>query len=508
MSNAYATLCDHQRHVATLSSVNQLLNWDQETYMPPSGATARADQQSALARIVHEQRTSPKIAELLSACESNGKADPIIAANLREMRRDFDHATKLPNDLVAEIAKVTSQSQEAWKSARAESDFAAFAPWLERVFKLMREKASCLGFAKGGEAYDALLDEHEPDTTARQIEATFTPLRQRLTALLAAVRARKKKIPTRCLDVKLDPAAQHEFGVFILRAMGFDLDAGRLDVTTHPFCSGLAPGDTRLTTRYRGDRFTDALYGTMHEAGHGLYEQGLPKLNGHTTHALYGTPMSEAVSLGIHESQSRMWENFVGRSLGFWKWALPKSRKFFGKALDRHTPAQFFAATNTVSPSFIRVEADEGTYNMHVMIRFEIERALLSGDLKVKDVPGVWNERYASYLGVKVPDDRRGCLQDVHWAFGLVGYFPTYTLGNLYAAQFWEKIRDDLPALDKDIAAGRFLGLRDWLKENIHRHGRRYSASELCRRVTGKELSADPLMRHLTAKARAVYGLE
>jgi carboxypeptidase Taq len=289
--------------------------------------------------------------------------------------------------------------------------------------------------------------------------------------------------------------------------LGFDLSAGRLDVTTHPFCSGFAPGDTRLTTRYRDEKFTDALYGTMHEAGHGLYEQGLPKSAQGKKPAYFGQPLGEAISLGIHESQSRMWENFVGRSKPFWKWAHPLIVKNLSKKFDKWGAKDFYAATNTVNPSFIRVEADEGTYNMHVMIRFEIERALLNGQMSVKDVPAEWNKRYKDYLGVKVPDDRRGCLQDVHWSFGLIGYFPTYTLGNLYAAQLWETINEAIPDLNKQIAKGKFLELKTWLNENIHRHGRRYMAADLCKKVTGKELSADPLMRHLTEKAEAVYGI-
>ncbi len=510
-ASTYQELVQLHRKVAMISSVSALLNWDQETYMPPAGAEFRAEQQSAIARMVHERRTDARIGELLRACESNGVMKSIdgAAANVREMRRDYDLATKLPTDLVAEIAMVTSQAQEAWKAARRDSDFSAFSPWLERVITLMRRKAQCLGVPAGGELYDCLLDENEPGMTARELERIFPPLRQALTDLIAQVRraARKKPVSTRCFDVKLDPQAQHAFGLFVLGQMGFDLRAGRLDTTTHPFCSGLAPGDTRLTTRYREERFTDALYGTMHEMGHGLYEQGLPKLPADGGADLYGTPLADAVSLGIHESQSRMWENFVGRSRAFWKWALPKSRKYFGKALDRWDADDFNRAVNTVTPSLIRVEADETTYNMHVMIRFEIERALIAGDMKVKDVPGEWNRRYQEYLGVKVPDDRRGCLQDVHWSFGLVGYFPTYTLGNLYAAQFWEKINADIPALHKQMGKGQFGALRDWLLVNIHRHGKRYRAGELCRLVTGSDLSAEPLLRHLRAKARAVYGV-
>jgi len=513
-SGPYAELCSLLYQSATVSAVSQLLGWDQETYMPPAAAANRAEQQATMAALVHERKTSPRVGELLAACESDSaltKSGTESAANLREIRRDYDLATKLPADLVADLARTGSQAQEAWKHAREKSDFAAFAPWLEKMMALTRRKAECYGTPKGGELYDALLNEYEPGMTAAEIEKIFTPLRARLTELLQKVQASKTKVNTKILQTPCDPADQHKFGTKVLQHMGFDLEAGRLDVTTHPFCSGFAPGDTRLTTRYRDEKFTDALYGTMHEAGHGLYEQGLPKsapTTGKNKHGpLFGQPLAEAVSLGIHESQSRMWENFVGRSRSFWKWAHPQITKHLSKKFDKVTAKDLYLATNTTQPSLIRVEADEGTYNMHVMIRFEIERGLISGAIKVADVPAEWNKRYKDYLGIDVPDDRRGCLQDVHWSFGLIGYFPTYTLGNLYAAQFWETIQEQIPDLDKQIAKGKFLELKDWLNQNIHKHGRRYLASELCKKVTGKELSADPLLRHLTAKAEAVYGI-
>lgn len=518
-SKNYSELCAYMRELGHLKSVSSLVSWDQETYMPVKAGPARAEQYSLLAKLVHERSTSKKLGDLIGACEADKDvtSDATSAANVREMRRDYDKDTKLPGELVAELAKHGSLSQDLWKHAREKSDFKMFQPALEKMMELQRRKAECLGVPKGGELYDALLEEYEPGASAKAIEATFTPLRKELTALVAAVAAKtggkkKVKIDTSCIEAKVDPALQHEFGLKVLEHMGFDLQAGRLDTTTHPFCSGFAPGDTRLTTRYRGEKFTDALYGTMHEGGHGLYEQGLPKLaemkDGKVVReSLYGQPLAEAISLGIHESQSRMWENMVGRSKQFWKWALPVLQKKWGKKFKKYDADDLYAATNTVTPSLIRVEADEGTYNMHVMVRFELERGIFSGDMKVKDLPSLWNAKYKEYLGVDVPDDRRGCLQDVHWSFGLIGYFPTYTLGNLYAAQFWEKINTDMPDLHKQIAKGKMLDLRDWLRTNIHQHGRRYRAGELCEKVTGKPLSADALLRHLRGKAEAVYGI-
>lgn len=505
----YAELRALVKEAATLGSIGSLLGWDQETYMPPAAAAHRAEQQALVSGLVHERATSPRIGELLSQCEADRElmSDPETAANLREMRRDYDLLTKLPTELVEELARTGSLAQEAWKEARKNSDFAAFAPWLEKMMALSRRKAECLGIPKGGaELYDALLDQYEPGMTSAQIEAIFTPLRDRLSKFIAEVTSKGSEPDTSVLKAQIPAEKQHAFGLQVLRAMGFDLEAGRLDTTTHPFCSGMAPGDTRLTTRYRDEAFTDALYGTMHEAGHGLYEQGLPKL-GANGEGRFGEPLGESISLGIHESQSRMWENMVGRSREFWTWALPRAREAFAPALDGVTVDQMYRAVNTCRPSFIRVEADESTYNLHIMLRFELERGLIAGTVSVNDLPREWNRRFKQYLGLDVPDDRRGCLQDVHWSFGLIGYFPTYTLGNLYAAQFWETIQQEIPDLKDRIARGEMLPLREWLREKIHKHGKRYRAGELCERVTGKPLSAEPFMRYLEGKIRPIYGV-
>jgi carboxypeptidase Taq len=498
----YVELRKLHRDAATLQSVDAMLGWDQETYMPPAAAAHRADQQAMINEMAHQKRTASRIGELLTRCELDKSLtkDEATSANLREMRRDYDRATRLPSDLVGEIARTQSLAQEAWKKAREANDFKQFRPWLEKMIGLMRKKAECYGTPPSGELYDNLLDEYEPGMTAAQIDVIFTALRPRLSALVQELAKSKAKVSTRVTELKLPVEPQKHFATEILNAMGFDMEAGRLDVTTHPFCSSPGPADTRLTTRYGSPSFLEPLSSTMHEAGHGLYEQGLPKA------AHFGEPLGDAISLGIHESQSRMWENFVGRSRSFWQWGTPVAKKALGPSL-KATPEQIFQAANVVRPSFIRVEADEATYNLHVMLRFNIERALIGGQLAVKDLPKAWNAMFKDYLGLKVPNDRVGCLQDVHWSFGLVGYFPTYTLGNLYAAQFWEKINRDIPDLDKRMAKGNFADLLGWLRHKIHRHGRRYRAADLCRKVTGKDLSADPLMRHLEGKLRGVYGL-
>lgn len=505
MSNAYAELVSKQKEVATLSAIGSLLGWDQETYMPPAGSEGRAEQQELLSTITHQRKISPRIGELLAACETEAKMlngdSGALKASIREMRRDYDLATKLPTELVAEMAKTQSLSQDAWKHARANDDYAMFAPWLEKMLQLTRRKAECYGVPAGGELYDALLEEYEPGATAKQIEAIFTPLQPRLSSLVARLCDSPRKPVDALKGIHVSQEKQHAFGLDVLKAIGFDLEAGRLDTTAHPFCSGFGPGDTRLTTRYNTSSCLEPLSSTMHEAGHGIYEQGLPKA------AEFGTPLSEATSLGIHESQSRMWENLVGRSRAFWTWALPVAKRNFAPAIDSLTLDQVYASVNQVQRSFIRVEADEATYNLHIMLRFGLERDLVSGRLPVKDLPAEWNKRFKAILGLDVPSHKLGCLQDVHWSFGLIGYFPTYTLGNLYAAQFWETINTAIPDLDAQMARGEFGALKKWLNENIHQHGRRFRAGELCERVTGKPLSPEPLMRYLESKYAPLYGV-
>lgn len=503
-NSPYTQLLGELREIAVLSSAGATLGWDQETMMPPNGAALRGEQTALLEGIVHERRTSARMGDLLAACEADAslQADPLAAANLREIRRDYDRATKLPNALVREFAEVTTHAMHRWREAREQSDFAAFAPWLQRVVELNRRRADCMGVPDGGEAYDTLLDEYEPGMTTAEITRVFGELRAGLTPLIREMVESGRTPDTAWQRLPLPVEAQAAFGREVVRRMGFDLEGGRLDVSTHPFCSGIGPGDTRLTTRYDETQFASALNATMHEAGHGLYEQRLPKAE------RFGQPLADAASTGIHESQSRMWENFVGRSRPFWEWALPRMQETFElpalRALDVDTA---FRGMNVVAPNLIRIESDEATYNLHIMLRFDLERALLRGDLAVNDLPAAWNDRVRADLGLEVPDDRRGALQDIHWSMGAIGYFPTYTLGNLYAAQFWTTIRGALPELDDQIRRGEFLPLLDWLVENVHAHGRRFSAPELCVRITGRPLSHQPLLDYLGGKLRSVYGI-
>jgi len=502
---AYDALIAELRETALLSSVSALLGWDEQTHLPPRGADHRANQAALLATMAHARLTGPKVGELLAAAEAslgasgrNGDGD--AAANLREIRRTYERARKLPPKLVEELSRTEVLAQQAWADARAKSDFAAFEPWLARMLGLKRQQADCIGYASTGDPYDALLDEYEPGETAAGVARVFESLRGPLVDLIGRIADSPRKAPAHLLARHFPAAAQEMLAREAAAALGFDFSAGRLDVSVHPFCSGLGPGDVRITTRYRENDFGNAFFGVLHETGHGLYEQGLPP-------AHFGTPLGEAVSLGIHESQSRMWENLVGRGRAFWRWCLPRARAAFPEALGGVSDDEWHFAVNDVRPSFIRTEADEATYNLHVLLRFELEREMVAGRLAAADVPGAWGEKMRRYLGLAPPDDARGCLQDIHWSAGLVGYFPTYTLGNLYAAQFFEKARADLGDLDGSIATGNFAPLLGWLREKIHRHGKRYTARRLVREVTGDDLRAEPLLRHLRGKASELYGV-
>ncbi|HBS29584.1 MAG TPA: carboxypeptidase M32 [Phycisphaerales bacterium] len=495
-------LCAELRAIAVLESVQRTLSWDQETLMPAGGSALRADQLQALSGMLHERRTSRKFGDLLRASEEAHASsdDELVRADLRELRRDYDKARTLPKALVQEITRTQSLGIEAWKHARQGSNFKAFLPWLQKTVDLSLEKARCYGVPKGGEPYDPLLDDFEPGMTAAQTREVFTPLRARLVPLIDRVRRSGARVDDAWLRAPTTPGAQREFCRRVCERVGFDFTRGRFDDSTHPFCEGIGPGDTRLTNRHREDGWSEALMTALHESGHGVYEQGLPK----DKH--FGRPIAESISLGIHESQSRMVENFVGRSRPFWQWAFPVAREVFGDALRGATPDAVWRAMNAVTPGLIRVESDEVTYNLHIMLRFDLECAMLNGDLRCRDVPGVWNERMKRDLGVEVPDDRRGCLQDIHWSMGILGYFPTYTFGNLYAAQFWEQIGRDIKDRDALMSKGEFAPILEWLRKKIHRTGKRWRAAELCRRITRKPLGADPLMRHLEAKVDAVYG--
>jgi carboxypeptidase Taq len=500
----YARLLAELRELAVLTSINATLGWDQEVMMPPAAAGLRGEQAAMLSTLMHERRTSSRMGDLIAQCEADAEtmADPDAAANLRNLRRDYDRVTRLPTELVREMAEVSTLAMHRWREAREKGDFAAFAPWLERLVGLNRTTAEALGVPQGGELYDALLENFEPGMRAAELDRVFGELRTGLVPLIRELRESGSPPNAEWMNIPLAMDAQVAFNRGVVERMGFDFNGGRLDVSTHPFCESAGPGDTRLTTRYDERQLLSALHGTMHETGHGMYEQGLPKAQ------RFGQPLAEAASMGIHESQSRMWENFVGRSRPFWEWALPElQRQVSDPAVARLDVDTVYRGLNLIEPNLIRIESDEATYNLHIMLRYDLERAMLKGDLAVADLPGAWNERVRADLGLEVPGDKEGVLQDIHWSMGAIGYFPTYTLGNLYAAQLWDALSGDLADLDDQLRRGEFGGLLAWLRTNVHAHGRRYTAPELCERATGRPLSHEPLLRYMEGKLRPIYGL-
>jgi carboxypeptidase Taq len=501
MMEAYGELLRRVREANLLGSCGSVLGWDERTHMPPKGSAHRAEQMALLASMTHQMLTNPAVGELLTSVEGSGLVrdeNSDAAVNVREIRRSYDRAVKMPRRLVEELARVTTLAQQVWQEAKKANDFARFCPYLDKIVQLKREETQAVGYKEV--PYDALLDEYEPGATTAEITQLFAALRAELVPLVAAITASGRRPRQDILHRDYPVDRQQIFSQAAAAAVGFDFEAGRLDVTTHPFCSGIGPGDCRLTTHYNPQYLSQAFFGTLHETGHGMYEQGLPAEH-------YGTPLGTATSLGIHESQSRLWENQVGRGRPFWEHFFPRARQVFLSSLADVTLDDFHFAINEVTPSFIRVEADEATYNMHIILRFELEQALVSGDLKPADLPGVWNEKFHTSFGITPPSDAQGCLQDIHWSGGGIGYFPTYTLGNLYAAQLMEQANADLPGLEDDFRGGRFTRLKGWLNEKIHHPGQRWRAGTLCQRVTGRPLSPKPLLAYLKGKYAPLYHL-
>lgn len=493
---AYLELVRLSRDEALLSSCLDLLEWDEEVCMPRGGVEHRAEQMALLAGLVHDRGTDPRYDELLGTAEASALVsdrESPQAVNVRELRRSFDRERRMPRRLVEESARVTALASQAWAEARQRDDFKTFAPWLEQIFALAREEADAVGYV--GERYQALLDHHEPGMTIDRLSALFTHLQAELVPLVGALRDQPMPAPGHVLAREFPVDRQRLFAEGIAAALGFDLESGRLDVGQHPFCTSLGPGDTRIALRFYPRNFPRGFFALLHEIGHAQYDRGLDP-----TH--YGTPMGEAASLGLHESQSRMWENLVGRSLGFWRHFYPQLRSAFHEALHDVSLETFRRVINHVAPGVMRAQADEVTYDLHIMIRFELERALLAGTLRAADLPGAWAELYRRHLGVAPTNDRTGCLQDGHWAEGLIGYFPTYTLGNVYAAQLFAAAERAVGPLDEAFAAGDFRTLSRWLGEQVHRHGRRYTASAIIERATGSPPEPSALIASLSHRYR------
>jgi carboxypeptidase Taq len=495
---AWETLAAAMSDVRALAGTVSLLQWDQETYMPPRGAQARGDQLAAVQAALHERLTSPRVAEALERAEREAGDDPDRRATLRALRFDHMRAARIPQDLVRALAQAQADGVDAWKDARARSAFAVFAPKLERLVALRREQADAIGVPGGGERYDALLEGYEPGMRVARLE----PLLAHLVGWLRPVVDKLDAAP-RPDDAFLRGAfpaeGQWRFTLELLALMGFDPAAGRQDRSIHPFTLGLDPGDVRVTTRIFEDQPLSAIFSTLHEGGHGLYEQGLPAE--HRRSVLCAAP-----SMGIHESQSRLWENLVGRSLPFWRAALPRLAREFPSLAGVPVEA-FHRAVNRVERSLVRVEADEVTYNLHIALRFELELALLRGTLAIADVPDAWAARSEALLGIRPSRDADGVLQDIHWAWGDIGYFPTYTLGNLYAATLFGAAERALPGLADAIGAGDLAPLRGWLERHVHRVGRREEAEDIVRDASGEGLTDRDFEAYVKAKYGALYGV-
>jgi carboxypeptidase Taq len=473
-----------------------VLSWDQETYLPPKGALARGDQLATLQGLHHQKLTAPDLGDALAASEAQPANDATRRATLRALRFDRDRAIRVPERLVRELAQLQSAALVAWREAREKSEFARFAPHLERLVALRREQADAIGVPPGGERYDTLLEGYEEGMRVARLEPLFARLTSWLVPLVARL-ADAPPPPDPFAGRRFDADAQWRFSFEILEAMGFDLQAGRLDRSVHPFSLSADPGDVRLTTRIAEDLPFSSVFSVIHEGGHGLYEQGLPVEHRRTF-------LCAASSMGLHESQSRLWENLVGRSLPFWKHFYPRFQARF-PALEGVPLRVFHRALNRVERSLIRTESDELTYNLHIALRFELELGLVRGGLRVADLPAAWNDRMQTLLGRRPARDAEGVLQDIHWATGDIGYFPTYTLGNLYAASLFAAAQRALPRLEDDIAEGRLLPLRDWLRERVHRVGRALTAEEIVRGATGRGLQDDDFRAYLEAKYASLY---
>lgn len=498
----YQKLFNLSKHIHVLQGISSLLGWDQETYMPSGSAEIRGLQLKTLAGIIHKERTGKPFANALKKLIDlktgkplkKGLSTPQHAA-LKEWRRDYLLDTAIPQKFVEEFAQLTCESILAWRSAKNENAFHHFAPYLERLVEMSRRKADYLGYE--GHPYDALLNLYEPDMTTKQVDTLFSTLLKTLKPLIKKVAA-SKQVDDQFLFGSWPKDKQIAFSHKLLVAIGFDLEKGRLDFSTHPFSSACHPTDSRITTRIHPTSLVSNISVILHEAGHGLYEMGLPEEH-------YGSPLGESRSLGIHESQSRWWETRIGMTKPFWNHFLPILKETFKGKLDKVSLNDFYKAINKVEPSFIRVEADELTYPLHVILRFELEKALIEGSLKVHEIPEAWNAKMEEYLGIVPKTNQEGCLQDVHWSMGGIGYFPTYTLGNLYAAHLFEAFAVQHPDWEKRVAAGEYLFIKSWLHENIYRHGRHYTSHELLKNATGKPFTADAYTNYLKKKYTEIY---
>ena len=483
--------------VADLSNAGAVLSWDQQTYMPKNGAEFRGQQLATLQTMAHEQFVLEDLGSLLdSATNENLTEDQKV--NLKITKKDFERKKKYPHEFVEEMANVTASGFSAWHEARTKNDFKIFQPVLEKIVELKRKEAKILGYAV--HPYDALMEDYEPGLTVKKVDEVFTDVKNQLFPFLKTILA-KPKSRVDFISRHYPKDKQWAFSEKMVRKMGYNFDGGRADFAPHPFCTTFGPGDVRITIRASEDYYNEMFFAAIHEAGHGLYEQGLPMRE------QYGLPMGSALSLAFHESQSRFWENNVARSRPYWVGNFPELQKEFPESLKDVSAEEFYKGVNLVEPSFIRVEADELTYHAHVYIRYLIEKALIEGSLEVSQVPQFWNDRYEEYLGIRPKSDAEGCLQDVHWSYGSFGYFPTYSLGSFYSAQIEAAMRKAIPSFDREVETGNLPILLKWLRENIHIHGRKYNSEELLTRISGSGLKFSYFMDYARKKYGEIYGV-
>lgn len=484
--------------IKALQAAIAMMEWDQQTYMPRGGSPARASHLGSLSRIAHEMFVSEEIGALLGRAKSEVDPDSEEGALVRVAQREYDLATKVPAELVSRKVQLAAEGHEVWLAARANNDFERFRPYLEQMFEIARQEATYLGYRD--HIYDALFDQYEEGAKAADATRLFETLKAPLVDLVRQIAESQNDPDDSFLTGEWPESKQREFTEFLVKEIGFDMNRGRQDVAPHPFCTGWSVGDIRLTTRFK-PYLASSIFASLHEAGHGMYEQGSPAAWDLKFPMLVG-----GVSLGVHESQSRLWENIVGRSRPFWKRHLPELARRFPEFSDVPLDT-FYRAVNKVQPSLIRVEADEVTYNLHILVRFELECDLLTGGLKAKDLPAAWNAKYKEYLGIEPETDSDGCLQDVHWSSGLIGYFPTYSMGNLLSYQIWNALRKDLGDTDALIERGEFRPILGWLQDNIYRHGKRYQPQDLIERATGRRMEANDYLTGIRAKYAELYGL-
>lgn len=501
MTSHYSALLDRVHEIHDLQKATALLMWDRQVIMPEAGDDMRVKQITTLRRLTHSMSTDDSFGELIenAATEIDGMPfDSDEASLIRYLRETFEDERRLPDEFVARVSETSGKAFGVWVRARAEDNFAAFAPWLERVVDLGREMAELYGYED--HIYDPLLDKYERGVKTSEVRALFDATKAATLPLLEAINNSDREVSDRVLKQDYDIEGQKEFAHYIAAAVGYDFKRGYLGTAVHPFATSFSRDDARITTRWYPDYLNPSLFGTLHESGHAIYEQN--------THPDLGrTPLARGTSSGIHESQSRLFENYIGRSRSFWQAHFPKLQEVFPQQLQDSTAEQFYRAINKVQPSFIRVEADELTYNLHIMLRFELEQAMLTGDVAIKDMPDAWRAKMKELLGVVPPTDREGILQDIHWTRPSFGYFPTYAMGNLYAAQIFAAAQDQDPAITAELESGKVDRLMGWLCENIHRHGRKFYAAELIKRATGKPLSHRPFVDYVTSKFSDIYEL-